>query len=91
VQCISKCFICCRPLDNLAHKEWYVFQSFYVAWYAGNLEAGSLQPCSVEHSTGGGRKRARKVGDYPTRNLDACSLAAVMAGARVTPLKKIQA
>jgi hypothetical protein len=37
-----------------------VFQSFCVAWYAGELEAGSLQPCSVEHSTEA-REHARLV------------------------------
>jgi hypothetical protein len=33
------------------------FQSFFVDWYAGVLEAVSLQPCSVDHSASRGEKR----------------------------------
>jgi hypothetical protein len=45
----------------------------------------------MEHFTGRASKRACKAGDYPARSLDVCSSVAVVARARVTPVKEIQA
>jgi hypothetical protein len=45
----------------------------------------------VEHSAGRGRKRACKGSDYKAGNLDVCSSVVVVAGARVTLVKKINA
>jgi hypothetical protein len=43
-----------------------------------------------EHTTGGGTKRASRLGGCRTGKLDTCSSSAVAAGARVTPVKKIK-
>jgi hypothetical protein len=59
-----------------------------VALHAGVLEAVSLQPCSVDHSTSRGGKKARTVGGYGARSVNACSSIAVVAGSRVTPVKE---
>jgi hypothetical protein len=61
-----------------------------VAWHAGVLEAVSLQPCSVDHSTSSGGKKARTAGGYGAGSTDAGSSIAVVAGARVTPMKEIK-
>jgi hypothetical protein len=44
----------------------------------------------VDHSASRGGKKARTAGDYGAGSIDACSSAAVVAGARVTPLKEIK-
>jgi hypothetical protein len=67
-----------------------VFQSFFVACHVGVLEAVSLQPCSVDHSTSRGGKKARTADGYGAGSTYACSSIAVVAGARVTPMKEIK-
>jgi hypothetical protein len=59
-------------------------------WHAGVLEAVSLQPCSVDHSTSRGGKKTRTSGGYGAGSIDACSSNVVVAGARVTPMKEIK-
>jgi hypothetical protein len=67
-----------------------VFQTENVAWYADHLEKIILHPCSMEHTALQGRKRKDELDDGAIRGLGACSSATIVAGAWVTPEKKLR-
>jgi hypothetical protein len=67
-----------------------VFQTIAVVWHAGGVEEICLHPCSLEHpARRGGKRKSQSSGSQP-RELGVCSTTAIVAGAWVTPEKKLR-